>query len=354
MDLVAERAGIYLASVVMSPIRRKAAESLKDLNEATAAATCLLLTLTESTAPRLGRTLALLMQFLDQKVQAASKCKKGTTHGWSHDEAVDKLSQTIREYPEFLHDCLKHDCFLPVSFICWTPHERFYTGAMVVGRVGSELGQTFVGAADMQMGADSNRKMIFGHFTMMQKAVVIRPELLANVPNVLVSNYGGGADHDFFDLLNEEHRRRYANGEVQGMDIFVTAVPPDWRPKDIMMDITGRFNPAYVEEPAGAPLHYPTAEWYRSKWGWQHGATVPHVKHESEELPRTNTLCLQRYQRLYEWHGSVQSSGHHRIIMSKGHNGENVYEGSAKTRLGRAMRLKPVDYARTATMSLVP
>ena len=146
----------------------------------------------------------------------------------------------------------------------------------------------------------------------------------------------------------------YRAGRIDDRDIFITAVPPTWKPDSYVMDITGRFDPSWFSDQAnGNPLQYPDCEAYRGLWQWSWGSHSAKQQYETVESPRTNTICLQRYCRSYEYTGSVASSGYTRFTISKGHNGDRVYPGCADARQGLAMYLEPVDYTRKASLALV-
>jgi len=185
-------------------------------------------------------------------------------------------------------------------------------------------------------------------------AQVLNPELIEISPNVLITGYGGGAGHVYWDANDPSHVERYRNGNISGHDLFITAVPPDWTPPCYVMDITGRFNPEWFNAGTSAPrLHYPSAHAYVRHWGWHYGVHQLKQRYENTEHPRTNTVCLQRYQRTYEWNGSKESSGFTHHTISKGHNGDRVYPGCADTRQGMAMYLAPINYDKTARTAIV-
>lgn len=249
---------------------------------------------------------------------------------------------------------LTKNCFVPISLIGWTPHERFRAGSMVVAVPGSELGNTFVGPSDWQMGRDTQRKMINAHYTLKMKSLVMNPDLIEICPNVLVVGYGGGAGHVYWQPYNSDDVQRYKSSNINGRDMFITAVPPDWTPPCFVMDITGRFNPEWFNNGTESnQLHYPTAPAYTMHWGFHYGVHQLKQRYETVEHPRTNTVCLQRFQRVYEYTGSAVSSGYTRHIVSKGHNGPRVYPGSADARNGMAMYLAPVNYDKTSSMAVV-
>jgi len=88
---------------------------------------------------------------------------------------------------------LENNVKVPISFVLWTPHERFLAGSLLMCVPGPELGATFIGQSNWQLGKDIARKMIAAHYTCKLKSKVINPKLIAMGPNVLVKAYGGGA-----------------------------------------------------------------------------------------------------------------------------------------------------------------
>jgi hypothetical protein len=275
---------------------------------------------------------------------------------WSKEKIQEHLGKlTLRQHGGWLLQYLsENNLQVPLSFILWTPHERFLAGTGLLLVPGRELGATFIGTLNWQMGSDAARKMIFGHFTCQLKSKVLDPKLITRLPNVLITAYGGGAGHTYWDPLSARDVNSYRQNHLAERDIFVTATPPDWQPPLDVMDITGRWDTAWYNDRAiGNPLHYPDGEAYTDHWGFAYGAHQAKQQYETIEKHRHSTVCVQRFCRYYQWTGSANNSGYTGIVESKGHNGERVYPGCANARQGMAMYLEPVKMARKAGVAIV-
>lgn len=242
---------------------------------------------------------------------------------------------------------------VPLSFILWTPHERFLAGSGLLLVPGRELGATFIGTANWQLASDAARKMVYGHFTCSLKSKVLDNKLITRLPNVLVTQYSTGAGHAYWDPLNENDRKRYREHYLADADIFVTAVPADYVYDGEAKDICGRWGNWFNDRATGNPEHYHNSAAYVALWGFAQGSRELQQQYETLERSRHNTVCLPRFCRMYEFTGSVTNSSFSRIIESRGHNGDRVYPGCADARTGAGMYLLPVNKSkRVAAVAL--
>lgn len=283
---------------------------------------------------------------------------------------TDKIKDESAFTEEQIRDCLKelrlatHGAWLlqylycnnlqvPLSFILWTPHERFLAGSGLLMVPGRELGATFIGTANWQLASDAARKMVYGHFTCSLKSKVLDNRLITRLPNVLVTQYSSGAGHEYWDPLSERDRKRYREHYLADADIFVTAVPADFVYDGEPKDIYGRWGSWFNDRATGNPEHYHNSAAYVAVWGFAQGSEELRRQYETLERSRHNTVCLPRFCRQYEFTGSVSNSSFSRIFESRGHNGDRVYPGCADARTGAGMYLLPVNKSkRVAAVAL--
>jgi hypothetical protein len=132
--------------------------------------------------------------------------------------------------------------------------------------------------------------MVFGHYTVKLKSVVINPRNIVVARDVYVNGYDGGGGHSYW-TCDTSDKRLYNEQQLEGRDIFVIAVPPDWEPNDYIMDLTGFFNQDACND--GRIECYPEriANAYTTFWGWRQSDDVLHQGYEHSEMP----LCFKAH-----------------------------------------------------------
>jgi hypothetical protein len=259
-------------------------------------------------------------------------------------------SMELQRHAGFMLWCVENDVPLALSFLLFAPHMRFRCGSMVVAKAGSELGNTHYGWPDFQLARNANQKMIFGHFTMKLAPVVRNSANLVVGRDIYITDYEGGGGHEYWQYTTDD-RARYLRGELAGRDLFVVAVPPNYEPKDDVMDICGEFDPRVFggETHDG---HYPTAPYYQQFWAWEHGVDSLHRSYEELDMPRFNTIVFQGAQVGFRSIGNGQGAWDE-FTLNKGHLGERIYPGCGSVRTGSQMHLLPVNYTQTAALAII-
>lgn len=245
---------------------------------------------------------------------------------------------------------LEADVHFPLSFLLMAPHIRFKCGSVLMCKAGRELGATYFGFPDFQLGRDANQKMIFGHFTLKLKSVVVNRKMLTIGRDMFIKKYLGGGGHVYWQV-SDNHQGEYQSGQLEGHDLFVVAVPPDFDPVTNIMDITGKFDTriVYDDQPI---LHYPSANIYKDYWGWVHGREPSNRKYEEVVHARFNTIVIEGAQCNFRHEGNGRGRWND-FTVNKGHISDRVYPGCGKVRNGNAARLLPVNYNNTAALAVI-
>jgi hypothetical protein len=234
----------------------------------------------------------------------------------------------------YLKFCDVNNLYCPASFFLFSPDMQFDCGTMMMGKGGSELGATFYGFADFQLGKNAAQKMLFGHFTVKLKSVVYNKELLVTANDVYIRKYIKGAGHEF------NKPERFALLDDNRKDLYCIMVPPDWSPTSKYLDITGRFNPAILST-ENRNEHVPGLADAAVQWGFVHTLYAPNREDGDVEV---NTIVWQGAQRVTRCGTDNVISPH--MIMNSGHLG-NMYPGCGGIRRGATMYPKFVNYDNT-------
>jgi hypothetical protein len=261
------------------------------------------------------------------------------------------LSFMPLHFGRFFFWCVDNNVPLALSFLLLAPHMRFRCGSMVLCKAGGELGNTYYGWPDFQLGRNANQKMIFGHFTVKLRALVRNKNLITVGRDVYVNGYEGGGGHKYWSYDGQD-RQRYLNNEMEERDLFVVAVPPTYRPSDDMFDICGRFDPTVYSSEDSVEKHYPSAGVYAPYWGWRHGIDPLKQNYECRDMPRYNTLVLQGAQCNFRHNGSGHGEWKD-YVLNKGHLGDRIYSGCASVRNGAHMHALPINYSQTAALAVI-
>jgi hypothetical protein len=254
---------------------------------------------------------------------------------------------TLAEYETFLKApngnrilayfrwCDANNIRCPVSFLILSPDMQFECGTMMVGKGGGELGYTYYGWPDFELGKNANQKMLFGHFTVNLKSVILNKMLLATADDVYIRKYIGGAGHVF----------KTTPGGAG--DLYACIVPEDWVPPCTFLDVVGTYNPNVVSIADTKP-QWPTAGAYKEIWKFHHSSYEPE---RGSGQTNTNTIVWQGAQRLHRYGANQVVSPH--MITNRGHLGTNVYPSCAGVRRGAAMYLLPINYNNTSVNAVV-
>lgn len=155
------------------------------------------------------------------------------------------------EAPEFFYVLQSLGLPLPAGMLIFRPSRRYQTCDALVARFGNELGNTYTGKSTFEMSANAHHGTVFGQFAMRYAARVVKPRLIVRIPNVMFTQYYGGNSTKPIDISKDSHR------SPDGGDMYCLFVPPDFKPSDPVLSMSGRILPN-----AGRSLSFPTADLY--------------------------------------------------------------------------------------------
>jgi len=255
---------------------------------------------------------------------------------------IDRASITSGSFWSF---CVENDLPVPFDLKIWRPRMTFLMGATLRMQAGMDgAARTFYQAPHFMAGADAGPKLIYGHYTVHFKPLVLKPERIIVIPDVHVSKYLGGNGLAINDPLNEDHKRAWAEG--RGADIFVTAHPQTDHNKlsHSWCSITGKL-PSHIphDQDVARMLHYPGCDDFARYWGFN-GETGsndgPYNPNTSLLDLNQNVMCFQDFQIVWSPTGGGADVGtFSKYILSEGHFGKYAcYAGSADVTSG----IKPV------------
>jgi hypothetical protein len=213
--------------------------------------------------------------------------------------------------------CAEENVIPLFEVLLFRPHQTYLMGTMIHMTAGEQgAGKTFYGFADFQLSDNVAQKTHYGHFTMYAKSIVIKPEYIVRAENVLCLDYIGGAGHDIWDPLDEDHVDCYKANEII-CDIFaLPTIAKWWTPTCDVLDITGAFNEKLcpTDEARRATDYGPSASIYSEWWGWKSVSNPLSRDYFVDLAPRFNTICFQDHCWLY----NPESGKHDHPIVNKG------------------------------------
>lgn len=99
---------------------------------------------------------------------------------------------------QFVAGCVRMGIWLPLQIIIARPFIEHVMYSAIVAVAGSETGATLYGHADMQISANTSVKTIEGHYTCHFKSVVVKPENVFIMRDIMSVQYVAGSDTRFF------------------------------------------------------------------------------------------------------------------------------------------------------------
>lgn len=230
--------------------------------------------------------------------------------------------------------------------LAFRPHKRYMMGTMIHMNAYGKAGYTYYGWADFQLSDNVAQKTHYGHFTMYAKSIVMFPEFIVRVDNVLCKRYIGGNDVATWDPLDEEDRDNYRTNELTKAQFLIPILKGSWKPSPDahFMDITTRFNERlYPDAQAKKATDYgPIGRIMGELWGWRSISSPANKGYFDNFAPKFNTLVFREHTRIYN-----QETKTEEITMDSGHWGKQVYPGCGRVRRGEEMYFKDVDYDST-------
>lgn len=225
-------------------------------------------------------------------------------------KALFNLPLTLGAFQFLIHENIP----VPLGIRFARPYVEWRTGKVIVMKKGIETGQTVFGAADMQLGNDTHRKVLNGNFTCEMGALITRPANILIMHDALVKEYGRrGGGVVCFDLNDPESTQAHEgtstgdNDSVNTGKYSILLAPLMAHEEDArnITDSTG-FLPG---EDQNKP-DFAVAKAFRDAW---------HLAHRSQYFstgssfmqPQANTLLVQGPQ----WYpifsgGKLEQRGH--------------------------------------------
>jgi len=99
---------------------------------------------------------------------------------------------------QFVNTCVKLGVWLPIQLVIARPFIEHVMYSAVIAVAGADTGVTLYGHADMQISANTSVKTIEGHYTAHFKSVVVKPENIFVMRDIMSVAYVAGSDTRFF------------------------------------------------------------------------------------------------------------------------------------------------------------
>lgn len=231
---------------------------------------------------------------------------------------------------------------VPVGVLLFRPHEQNRTTGAIKAKSGGGTGYTFYGNSDMRIAHTVGTKMCNMHFTIHHRSVVMNPQNVLVLPDLLPQEYLGGGGSRFW---SPETYKQKNNEHLQNslMSIFVPLTEKKFAKR---MDVSGRFFTENASAMASQELHYSTADRYSQIFGWRTGQAkgTEHPMMTLNPIHNNMIVCEGHHQEYNKMRGE-----HSKVIVGKGHWGMDTYAGCAAARSGKLTQLRQQNYAtRTA------
>ena len=159
------------------------------------------------------------------KMQQAAYDATGTALAiktWARDQKllVDGKTNAARDLiTGALLGKLRTDDFGPVHIVLARPFIEHRMHSAIVAVSGADTGRTLFGPADMQLSANTQVKVIEGHYTGHFKSVITKPENVYIARDVCCAGYSAGANTLFFAAAHDDEGvLSYAATNVRSKD----------------------------------------------------------------------------------------------------------------------------------------
>lgn len=208
------------------------------------------------------------------------------------------------------------------------------------------------------MADNAAQKMIYGHYTMYSKTIVLHPEMLILGHNAYCDGYISGGGVLAWDPLNDDHESEFKDG-ILNRDLFVTLLPMNYtrgeRAALAWRSFTGQMPSSLnVAEEVNRAVFYPGCHAVAAHWGMsaeagQYGPNKTYralVDDYSER--QTNVICMQAFQ--LKW--DANKGDYLSVVLDKGHWGDRVYAGMRQVIDGQAHTFEIPFYHDLKTMRL--
>jgi hypothetical protein len=249
---------------------------------------------------------------------------------------VDAILSCMPIDYQFVQWCLDHN-MPPLLNFAGVRSGVYQTGSGIYMRGYGVAGLTFLSENNVMMAPGVARKTFMIHYTVHMKSVLFDSKCVLHNPNMLVTSYVGGNNHDYYNLAESEHLREFRTGELR-RDILPLMLGPGEHINDTNFNLTGYEDPSLGGDgDFSKPPCWTNAKIYAEYLGWQHmpSDTIYTFGAPYELSPdvRQATTCF----RAIHWTRGESSDRKDGSRFSKMQSeaspwGQNVYPGVGRTR----------------------
>lgn len=235
------------------------------------------------------------------------------------------------------------DLPVPVDFRIARPFMRYPTTSGAMMKKGAGTGNSFYGDANFVLTFDGTRRILNGTHTCVIGAKVYDPNKVFVFPNIFVGPIISGGGCEFFDPLNEDHRRLFQQGDHGERSLFSIPMRPGEKfASQPYFDLTGYFPDfsSAVDGPMNTAQYLAHSAFLEA---WQlsnHPETYLKINYFAGNTGvHTNTLCCQgayvvpRHVPGAGGDGYIKERGE--LIQGRGHWGPSIYNGVCDHRAGK-------------------
>lgn len=195
------------------------------------------------------------------------------------------------------------------------------------------------------------QKTIYGHYTMYNKTVILRPEQVVLMHNVYCSGYVGGWGVSVWDPLDDYHSDQYSDSHLEH-DCFITLGPmyhttsgdqeTSWR------SLTGVVpDSLHAREDVHEMMKYPGCKAIANHWHWLtnakdygQGQNVEYKIAVDPTERKQNVLCFQAAQMKWNMHDGDFT----KVVTDEGHWGQDIDKGIRNVLDGTSPMIKKAFY----------
>ena len=260
-------------------------------------------------------------------------------------EAKSSITGSAKDLTKDVEPLLKNG-EADLGILLMRPNQTYRMASAILAKGGQDTGSTFHGHHDFMLSDDIIRKVHVGHYTFYSKSVVKRPKNYVIVEDVFAQGYVGGEGtraHTKESFNNMVSSGRFGN-EAESL----IAVLSTRRPKDHVIDITGRFAPSVYETFRGGRVDEEVEEHYQGSASVYQALNMSRVDmykvQDTDEymsrVKRMNTVCFRGMEMRYD----APQQQFVPTQLNTGHWGPNVYPGVKKVRMGENSFMEKQNY----------
>jgi hypothetical protein len=309
----------------------------------------------------------------DEKLKFKKWYDSAVAWAWLNEKGMDKklkMPVTATEWEEWTEKALGHkydatgyNLNEPVHIVLARPFIEHEMHSAIVAVAGRDTGCTLFGPADMQLSANTQVKVIEGHYTGHFKSVITKPENVFVARDICCSRYVAGSNCDFFarsdggsfsvqNVRNNMVKRLGADARTYPRHASILAFPMLDSQRmngsiDTCMSVTTRLLP-WETSPVNTSAErnsFPGGDgWYnvvRTQFSLQsvhYGEDQRAAMHQDymSQGSMNNALCFLGPHRVF----NPYSKRVMQLVPGQGHFGPDAIPGDARWRRGESVSLK--------------